>query len=1443
MADTPTWAPPEVAAPVAPWAPPEAGPGPSTSTSAGPDWKTLFSGVDQAETRMDFDQFSAMGKVARDTNNSPETRAQAVNQAYVKSRLKDISPEQIQQNWPAVRDAFANNALGVGGSGITDLMLYNHIGAMEKARQLYLTEEFTSGSPYKQMEMLGKVHHSHTGTPLESAAWPLINAWQKGNEPLRPLPSIGPLPNMPEMGMNNPALVGTVYNIVKPAIEGIESPLGIATLGTLPVLKAGGTLAKTAYYGITGLFTGLMVKSAVEGTVEKQEELKGKSTMEQAQILAPEISAALLAGLAPFHTIMDLKSAPERVAMADSLQGKTVAESVKVLRDMAAKEPDPVKNSALNEAAAKLTPLTQENLDLAAKEAVDEANKKMEQPAAPAKEPVAEPKAPTKAEIQELDGGSFVVTDAEGNLIDYATNEAEAQRIADGHNGPQETPPAAPDSLVLPAESKVTVMEMGGKRAVQIDIPGAGDRPEFSGSLEDAAKAGYGLPDGIDKLPEGKHTVGELRSTEGEVTANAAPAIGEKWIRGESERNTGGDKFFSISDDIAGDFGETRPITESERPKRTLKVDDKPALAEKIGYEGDSLAEPLDTPIEKRFDTLAKEYAKKQGYDSIRYQNGTFGEPELHVFKSEPVESANTGIAHRVSEARGSATERGTGISPEDSVEHGRGLLAKGESPAEAVAEHEKSGKISADAMALVRARGEELSKASNAAHDKFGPESPQYQKAWEAEKEWIRKIKPMQTEWHKIGQAQQGETEIDTGTFHGLRKAFNESTGKDFTPKQAEQAREVAGEVKAANEAVEAAKKKLGEVAGEEQKPNPKVKSISERIIDSLNKAADEASARIRARHAKGMLYSGLDPADVADHVTYGAAKIAKGSVEVAQWSAEMVKELGDYVKPHLEEIWNKANKFLDNHIEESTKPENREAVKRAIRNEPVSFGELKPGDKLTPEQVGVLWRRAKEMIESGDEFDDIRHKISDEFGIPLEDVTKGLASPKALRAITDEMYAKMAERRRVVNQAKVWLTNARYPGWLNFAKSVPSFFFNLATFGHGTVGMITHAGNQMFNPAAISEYWTNFGRQFKLLGWHDRGAYHERMMQDLVRDPLYIKARRAGLANDPFKYQDDYQNAGAVKFFKSIGLSGNRGFDALKLFRQDRFNQRWSALPQDLKAPEMAKLLADLGNHETGVTRSSFGSSSANWILFAPKLEASRWAFLIGDPAKASKTLINWPNESPEARQSAVNEIRQKATIAGVYIGALAINQGFLTASDSDEKVNFTNPRKGDWLSFKVAGHNVGIISPMIGSVRFLVNVLHDTTAKRSKFEEVQSSRFEEATKDSGQYLRGKLSPFAKFASDVATQSDFRGNTMPWSTDTIPTRERAQGIHKYGYGEYAAKNLTPIPAQEAVAEVWKSQGMSAAQIDDWMRALTVAGIVGGTGAKVTEDHGVKKK
>ena len=81
--------------------------------------------------------------------------------------------------------------------------------------------------------------------------------------------------------------------------------------------------------------------------------------------------------------------------------------------------------------------------------------------------------------------------------------------------------------------------------------------------------------------------------------------------------------------------------------------------------------------------------------------------------------------------------------------------------------------------------------------------------------------------------------------------------------------------------------------------------------ISPSKFETAQAAAGRISAR-SKGRASSGVDPADLADMTVYGAAKIAAGVVNLAQWTGEMVKVFGEAMRPHAEALYKAAKDHI---------------------------------------------------------------------------------------------------------------------------------------------------------------------------------------------------------------------------------------------------------------------------------------------------------------------------------------------------------------------------------------------------------------------------------------------------------------------------------------------------------------------------------------------------
>jgi hypothetical protein len=84
--------------------------------------------------------------------------------------------------------------------------------------------------------------------------------------------------------------------------------------------------------------------------------------------------------------------------------------------------------------------------------------------------------------------------------------------------------------------------------------------------------------------------------------------------------------------------------------------------------------------------------------------------------------------------------------------------------------------------------------------------------------------------------------------------------------------------------------------------------KSLPKEEISSVEKLVIDARARIESRMKEGRVLSGLDPSEIVDYAIVGADYLGRGVRDFTKWSAEMVKEFGESVKPMLRDIYSKA-------------------------------------------------------------------------------------------------------------------------------------------------------------------------------------------------------------------------------------------------------------------------------------------------------------------------------------------------------------------------------------------------------------------------------------------------------------------------------------------------------------------------------------------------------
>lgn len=90
--------------------------------------------------------------------------------------------------------------------------------------------------------------------------------------------------------------------------------------------------------------------------------------------------------------------------------------------------------------------------------------------------------------------------------------------------------------------------------------------------------------------------------------------------------------------------------------------------------------------------------------------------------------------------------------------------------------------------------------------------------------------------------------------------------------------------------------------------------KKKGDSLLDILNRKGEESAAALKdiKRQGRSLAAPGLDP-DVLYHTAIvGAKHLANGIVDLGKFTTRMVNEFGDWVKPHIEPIYDRAKQYL---------------------------------------------------------------------------------------------------------------------------------------------------------------------------------------------------------------------------------------------------------------------------------------------------------------------------------------------------------------------------------------------------------------------------------------------------------------------------------------------------------------------------------------------------
>jgi len=786
-----------------------------------------------------------------------------------------------------------------------------------------------------------------------------------------------------------------------------------------------------------------------------------------------------------------------------------------------------------------------------------------------------------------------------------------------------------------------------------------------------------------------------------------------------------------------------------------------------------------------------------------------------------------TGIAHELQQGRAydigaEAPQRGEGVSVEESIVHGNSLLADGGDAFKAAEKFKTDKKISYDDLALVRAQYAKMWKDTNEATDKFGIGSPEEKAAKEREVKWRDEVvKPMQTEWSKIGVAQQGLQDIDTGSFASLRRSLESRTNAPAKPEQVEKLKKFATENKKLKDEVDKLQEKL-------------IKAKEDTTEKSEKKNATKSAKDLAEQIRKGKLhkpgsFSAASPASV---IWDSAVEIVAKSVEAGGKIADAISEGLKYIK---ESDWYKSlspdkkeqaeKEFSDYHLEDlGGKIDDAKRISEKLVD--------KKGNEFTADEAKEIWDYAKQhYLETGTPYTEMIGKVANDLGLTWRQVANAITTPKT-KPITDEIWKKQSELSKSRNATKNYLDNNAGGKAGNVLKKVSGVFRGVSVFGHGGIFVGTHAAPTLFQPTTWKSTIPAFFRGWKYA--YGNTAKYEQAMAELKSEPNYILAQRAGLKNNPDRINiEEFQKS--QKFLGKLGDAGERGFNAIKVLRQDLFDYHFNKLSEeDKKNPDVAKSIAHLVNNATGATNLNI----PNWInevTFAGGMEAARWGKYTRNPLKATeialKAIAKPSSVKPEERVFAKVWASRVGQQIGFYAGSLVANAAIQNTINPNNPVNLTNPNKSDWLKFKFGDMTVDPTSGMRGVASFIYGI--GKMPFQSQKELKGDTRLEAAGKKTFGYARGKLSPFYSTVVDFFTGTDFNGNPLPTSSD-----EPKGAKHKVSWGEYLWQKA-PLPVAEAVHNIYESaheNGSDDVSTSNILKGIMTGLLSGSTGFRVGE-------
>ena len=862
-----------------------------------------------------------------------------------------------------------------------------------------------------------------------------------------------------------------------------------------------------------------------------------------------------------------------------------------------------------------------------------------------------------------------------------------------------------------------------------------------------------------------------------------------------------------------------------------------------------NITEPQSTPTKTEW--VDNNSQNKENEPTI--QEPPINPPKEYVVQGEPKDENKVGVSHKnltelANKLGLKEPQRGEYIEPHEYAERGRQLLKAGAT----LEDVNNPANELHDRIAIARAQLEDLTEAADKIGKTEGIKSDEYKDAVKkVEDYYLDKVKKLGTLAHRAFVSLQGERDLNTGSFTAVKKAFEANNGSKATDKQTERIVELTKSVEDLRKQNKDLEEKL--IAATDKDINEgNTKTDSK---DKFAKQAKDIADKFRKLKSKGFKFKDENGNEVDltkmgvswnDLVEFGA-KAIEATGKVADGVAAIVEKIkdSDFYAKLSDEGKKLFEKQLTTHFESTAKSENKLSDLHEM------FADKRPNDqKFTPEEAKAIWDYAKEeYLNKGVAYRDMISYVANDIGLKFDQVFNAITTPKT-RPIADEAWLKQRNLRRAETKTRDYVERANKSTFTKVIEAPDKIMRGTAVYGHGGIFVGTHAGMTLTDLPRAKYTVKAFLNGYKFAYGND--AAYERSMQKLQDRPTYTLAQRSGLQNNPNDTNtDQYQKAQKVfgklgGVFKKIGESGVKGFNAIKVLRQDLFDDHWNRLtPAEKADPETARSISELVNNATGATnldlklRDKKGNVvvDPDKIMFAANMEAARWEKLTKNPAKATGVALKAIFNPSKATAGEKTFAKVWGTRVGwelsTYAALVVTNALIQSKTNPKNPVNLTDPTKPDYMKFKVGNTDINMTSGMLSSIDFVASLAHNSLM--SKKQRRGDNVLQADAKTAFQYGRGKLAPFSATLVDLKTGTDYAGNTLPYNKD-----KPSAGKRQLSWGEYGWEKA-PIPIADAaktIHETMLDNGLSKPQTDTYLKGLLAFAEAGTTGFRISDSY-----